>query len=34
MIIEDEREEYGEEYGYHFDNEGHYVCNYDDMDQE
>jgi hypothetical protein len=31
MIIEDEREEYGEEYEYHFDKEGHYVCNYDDM---
>jgi hypothetical protein len=31
MIIEDEREEQGERYEYHFDDEGQYVCNYDDM---
>jgi hypothetical protein len=31
MIIEDACEEHGEEYEYHFDDEGHYVCNYDDM---
>jgi hypothetical protein len=31
MIIEDKREERKEEYEYHFDNEGHYVCNNDDM---
>jgi hypothetical protein len=31
MIIEDEREEHGEQYEYHFDDEGQYVCPYDDM---
>jgi glutathione S-transferase len=31
MIIEDEREEHGGQYEYHFDNDGHYVCNYDHM---
>jgi hypothetical protein len=31
MIIKDEREEHMGQYEYHFDNEGHYVCNYDVM---
>jgi hypothetical protein len=26
MVIEDEREEHGEQYEYHFDDEGYYVC--------
>ena len=31
MIIEDERDEHGGQYEYHFNDEGQYVCNYDDM---
>jgi hypothetical protein len=31
MIVEDERDEYGGQYEYNFDDMGHYVCNYDDM---
>jgi hypothetical protein len=33
MIVEDERDEYGGEQFYNFDDMGQYLCNYDDMGQ-
>jgi hypothetical protein len=33
MIVEDERDEYGGEQVYNFDDMGQYLCNYDDMGQ-
>jgi hypothetical protein len=31
MIVEDERDEHEGQYEYHFDDEGQYICNYEDM---